>query len=207
MAVLGGTGVLLAMIGIYKSELRTQRELEALRSSIEDIRSSASSASRPLLPFFPPSAVADLHALAQRKACPTTADPAPADERKVAPEETREQTQEETQEHYVAAYRAQNRDPAWSREAESRLESSLRGALPPGSRRLSIDCRTTMCMTEVAHTDETVAHADGWDSWIQRMNRDWGEGGLVMAGERQSGGEIVQRLILMSNAFSADPQR
>jgi len=43
----------------------------------------------------------------------------------------------------------------------------------------------------------------GVDSWMMKLLRDWGGGGVFVAGERQQGNEIVQTLIPLSAAFSS----
>jgi hypothetical protein len=203
---LASTSLLLA-IGVvsYVRETRTRQELENLKASVAEIaRASTSNSQCTCSSSSPSDVVTGLRALAvaavgreaEVEAAP--APPPPSEPTNSLPE-----TLEEVQEAYRSAYAKEGKDPAWSRESESKLTSMARSSVSGGSRLLSVDCRTTMCMMEVAHASADTANAHGVDSWMMKLLRDWGGGGVFVAGERQQGNEIVQTLIPLSAAFSS----
>ncbi len=94
----------------------------------------------------------------------------------------------------LSTYRQEQRDPAWSAEAEKHLTATARAALPRGSQILSVACHTTMCLMEVAHADAQAARSARPGSWILLVSRGW-EGSVLVAGEREERGELIQTVI------------
>ena len=181
----GGLGLMVI------NELKILRELDDLRASAKrgavDTTNSAGStiagARGPAL------AADDLRSLARAVAAASAApsDEPPAQPGKARPE--RQLTQEEVQENVLTAYAKETNDATWSREASRKLDGSIRPALPVGSRLVSIDCRSTMCLVEVQHQDEKAAQ-----SWLLNGFHDW-PGAVMVAGEKEEGGAILQTLV------------
>jgi hypothetical protein len=204
--VLGSTCIMLAIGAVsYLRETNTRQELEDLKATVAEIsKASSSSCTCPSSPST--NIIADLHALAGATAArENEAEAAPAKPSSPEPANSLAETREEAQELYRSAHAREAKDPTWSRESESRLNSLAQALFPEGSRLLSIDCRTTMCMMEIAHASEAAAKVQGLDGWMTKLLRDWGGGGVIAAGERQQGTETVQTLMPVSPAFHGKP--
>lgn len=95
----------------------------------------------------------------------------------------------EVRENVLMAFAKEASDQGWARDAARNLDALIRGTLPNGSRLLSIDCRTTMCLVEVRHASATIAH-----DWFPSGVRGW-EGAVFVAGESEESSDFVQSLV------------
>jgi hypothetical protein len=198
LSVLFGVVALIALIVVCVSESRTRHELAELRAAAKKAADSPQSSASP--PALPPSIATDLHALTARMLSGVAI---AAQTSRHAPEtpsavhhEDHPMTLAQEQEQVRLAYAKESFDPTWRRDAEKKLDVAVRASLPPGSRLLSLECRTPMCMLEISHADASVAHGQGQRWWISSVAQGW-DGSLFVAGEREEHGEIVQTLIPM----------
>jgi hypothetical protein len=206
LTIMCGVLALIALIVVGLSELRTRRELNELRAAANRTADPLPSASSPSDSV--PSA-ADLNLLAarvlSRAAAAEVTKPVEETPQPVAakPAEPPSMTVEQMRQGVLAAYGKENRDFAWGPEAEKKLDTALRTALPKGSKLLSMECRSTMCRLEISHSDGAIAHTGGPDGWMSSLTHEWG-GAMFVAGEREEGGGIVQTLIpLQAGTFPA----
>jgi hypothetical protein len=195
LTILCGVAAVIALVALFASESRTRRELGELQTATRKAADRQSVASPSPLPS---SVAADLHTFAAKM---MSARPVAAETPRPAPEaasalhrQASRMTLAQEQEQVLVAYGRESVDPTWRRDAETRLDTAVRASLPDGSRLLSLECRTTMCMLEVSHKDEGAAHAVGRRSWLLAASRGW-DGSFFVAGERRERGEIVQTVI------------
>jgi hypothetical protein len=167
-------------------ENATRRELEATRHELERLRSDVGQSAGAL----PAGAQASLSNARRLIAHPPPDSAGPTDPAPARPAAERPlPTLEEVQETVLTAYGKEATDPNWRNDAERTLRASIEGGLPERSKLLSIECRTTMCLVEVAHATAEAAH-----SWMIGGFKGWA-GSVLVAGEEEESGGVQQTLV------------
>jgi hypothetical protein len=171
------------------SEYRIRREVDSLKAAARRADAQAGSASVPETPLSHAEEVRLFaRALAQGPAPSAMEQPAAKPQRE-PPAAAPPLTQEQVQENVLAAYARESEDPAWTRDAERKLQALTGHGLPQGSRVLSTECRATMCLIQAQHTDASTAQ-----SWLQTGFGEW-PGAVFVAGELAERDSVKQTLI------------
>jgi|HubBroStandDraft_1064217.scaffolds.fasta_scaffold117426_3 hypothetical protein len=185
------------------SEHRSRIELDALRAAVERSEVGANPATESTRTTWQASDALRLYARAlsgdpatATSASPITAKPTSGRVAGVSgspPEQAGTQrpppTLAEVQNNVLAAYAKESIDTSWSRTAERKLQQSITRGLPDGSRLLSMECRSTMCLLQLQHPDSKAAH-----TLLHQGFKDWG-GAVFVAGDVEEDGLDQQTLI------------
>lgn len=166
---------------------RTHHELDELRASLPTTEDPGERPSEDL----PPGGAREIGRILARAAVAASAKevaPQPVPAGAVKPPEKR-LSQEQVTENVLGSFAKEARDPEWSRQALEKIEGPIREALPPGSRILSTDCRTTMCVVEIEHHDPAAAQ-----SWLLPGLSSW-PGAVYIPEPREDNGLLVQTIV------------
>ena len=99
---------------------------------------------------------------------------------------------EEMQLHVEAIYSSEPSDRGWSGNAESSLQTGVRGNLPEGSRLLRAECRATLCRMELEHQTQ-----DAHEGFLRALapERPW-NGPMYSSAPRRENEKIYSTLFI-----------
>jgi hypothetical protein len=200
---IAGVVVLWSLFELRSHQQQSQQELESLRATIETLQTQMRKPPAPSRPAEDEGqrnseAITSLARAAAQEEARRMMQQQPQQQPLEPGEEPSEQppqakrpppvSYEQSQALVLAAYSGEAEDAEWSRDASRKLNTLLHSRLPGGSRVNTLECRSTMCQVEIAHTSPE-AHGE----FLMNGFRGW-RGSVFVAEEKQEHGELVVTL-------------